>query len=44
VSIAFDRDRAFFRSFDRALQGIMVPFFHRLMRYRTMHYELTVEG
>lgn len=23
------------------LQGILVPFGHRLMRYRTMHYELT---
>jgi hypothetical protein len=97
VSIAFDHDRAFFRSFDKAwktkrlrnnpqvevapatlrgkplgppvkaratllegeqagiaaralarrhrvLQGIMVPIFHRLQRYRTMHYELTVDG
>ena len=97
VSIAFDHDRAFFRSFDKAwktkrlrnnpqvevapatlrgkpvgppvkaratlldgeqadvaaralarrhrvLQGILVPLFHRLARYRTMHYELTAEG
>lgn len=97
VSIAFDHDRAFFRSFDKAwktkrlrnnpqvevapatlrgkplgppvkaratllegeqagiaaralarrhrvLQGVMVPIFHRLQRYRTMHYELTVDG
>jgi uncharacterized protein len=93
VSIAFDGDRAFFRSYDKAwktrrlrrdprvraapstirgkltgpaipasatllegeqarvaaralarrhrvLQGIVVPAAHRLMRYRTMHYEL----
>jgi PPOX class probable F420-dependent enzyme len=93
VSIAFDGDRAFFRSYDKAwktkrlrnnpevkaapsnmrgeatgeaihghavlldgedakraakalaknqrfLQGALVPIFHRLMRYRTMHYEL----
>jgi uncharacterized protein len=93
VSIAFDGDRAFFRSYDKAwktkrlrrnpavlaapstllgkargpaiggtarlldddearraalalarrhrlLQGILVPLAHRLMRYRTMHYEL----
>jgi uncharacterized protein len=93
VSIAFDGDRAFFRSYDKAwktkrlrrnpavlaapstllgktrgpaiggtarlldddearraaralarrhrlLQGIVVPLAHRLMRYRTMHYEL----
>jgi uncharacterized protein len=25
----------------RALQGILVPLGHRLMRYQTMHYELT---
>jgi hypothetical protein len=24
----------------RVLQGILVPFGHRLMRYRTIHYEL----
>jgi uncharacterized protein len=23
------------------LQGVLVPLFHRLMRYRTLHYELT---
>ena len=93
VSIAFDDDRAFFRSYDQAwktkrlrnnprvgvapatlrgkptgppiraratlahgeqartaasalarhhrvLQGILVPLAHRIMRYRTMHYEL----
>jgi len=93
VSIAFDGDRAFFRSYNKAwktkrlrnnpevkaapsnmrgeptgeaihgravlldgedakraakalaknqrfLQGTLVPVFHRLMRYRTMHYEL----
>ena len=93
VSIAFDRERAFFRSYDKAwktrrlrrnpavqaapatlrgqptgpavrarailldgeqahvaaralarrhriLQAILVPAAHRLMRYRTMHYEL----
>jgi uncharacterized protein len=93
VSIAFDGDRAFFRSYDKAwktrrlrhnsraqiapstlrgkptgpaiqaratllegeqariaaralarrhrvLQAILVPMAHRLMRYRTMHYEL----
>src|ERR1043165_5580812 len=93
VSIAFDRERAFFRSYDKAwktrrlrrnptvqaapatlrgqpigpairaratplhgeqarlaaralarrhriLQAILVPATHRLMRYRTMHYEL----
>ena len=96
VSIAFDGDRAFFRSYDkawktkrlrnnpsvdvapatlrgkptgptvharatllaggqaelarnalarrhRALQAILVPLAHRLMRYRTMHYELQAE-
>jgi PPOX class probable F420-dependent enzyme len=96
VSIAFDGDRAFFRSYDQAwktkrlrnnprvrvapstmrgqptgpalqaratlldgeqarvaaralarrqrvLQGILVPAAHRLMRYRTMHYELVAE-
>jgi PPOX class probable F420-dependent enzyme len=27
------------------LQGVLVPVFHRLMRYRTLHYELTtLEG
>jgi hypothetical protein len=94
VSIAFDGDRAFFRSYDKAwktkrlrnnprvecapatlagkptgpsvparatlldkkesrvaaralarhhrfLQGFLVPLAHRLLRYRTMHYELT---
>jgi uncharacterized protein len=94
VSIAFDGDRAFFRSYDKAwktkrlrnnpqvevapatlrgrplgppvqgwatllegeqagiaartlarhhrvLQGILVPLAHRLLRYHTMHYELT---
>lgn len=93
MSIAFDGDRVFFRSFDKAwktkrlrhnphvraapstlrgaptapaicahasllegeqarvaakalarrhrvLQGVLVPVMHRLMRYRTMHYEL----
>ncbi|MGH3302486.1 MAG: PPOX class F420-dependent oxidoreductase [Streptosporangiaceae bacterium] len=93
VSIAFDRDRAFFRSYDKAwktkrlrhtpavdvapstvrgrvtgphlrgtarlldgddarvaaralarrhpvLQGALVPVMHRVLRYRTMHYEL----
>ena len=25
----------------RVLQGILVPLTHRLMRYRTVHYELT---
>jgi len=24
----------------RVLQGLLVPLFHRLMRYQTMHYEL----
>ena len=94
VSIAFDGDRAFFRSYDKAwktkrlcrnplvefapstlrgealgpsvraratllegpqatiaaralsrrhpvLQGVLVPVAHRMLRYRTMHYELT---
>jgi PPOX class probable F420-dependent enzyme len=94
VSIAFDGDRAFFRSYDKAwktrrlrrnpqvelapstlrgrpvgppvaaratlldgeqadvaasalarrhpvLQGILVPLAHRVLRYRTMHYELS---
>lgn len=94
VSVAFDGDRAFFRSYDKAwktkrlrrnpqveyapstlggkptgpsapgravllegeqariaaralarrhrlLQGVLVPLAHRLLRYRTMHYELT---
>ena len=94
VSIAFDGERAFFRSYDKAwktkrlrnnpeveaapsnlrgkvtgdsihgraqllagddakraaraiarnqrvLQGVLVPITHRLMRYRTLHYELT---
>jgi uncharacterized protein len=27
----------------RILQGILVPLFHRLKRYRTLHYELTPE-
>ena len=27
----------------RVLQGILVPLAHRLMRYRTMHYELRFE-
>ena len=27
----------------RVLQGILVPLTHRLMRYQTMHYELTAE-
>jgi uncharacterized protein len=97
VSIAFDGERAFFRSYDRAwktkrlrnnphvevapatlrgeptgptisgtatllsrddaegaaralrrgqrvLQGVLVPLAHRLMRYRTMHYELHLDG
>jgi len=97
VSIAFDGDRAFFRSYDKAwktkrirnnphvevapatlrgrplgppvqgratvldgeqagmaartlarrhrvLQGILVPLAHRLLRYQTMHYELTAEA
>jgi PPOX class probable F420-dependent enzyme len=97
VSIAFDGDRAFFRSYDQAwktkrlrnnprvrvapstmrgqptgpalqaratlldgeqarvaaralarrqrvLQGILVPAAHRLMRYRTMHYELVADS
>jgi uncharacterized protein len=26
------------------LQGVLVPLFHRLMRYRTLHYELTPNG
>ena len=96
VSIAFDGERAFFRSYDKAwktrrlrrnpqvqiaastlrgkatgpvvraratllqgeqervaakalarhhrvLQGIVVPTAHRLLRYRTMHYELTAD-
>ena len=25
----------------RLLQGVLVPVAHRLMRYRTLHYELT---
>ena len=25
----------------RLLQGVMVPFFHRLKRYKTLHFELT---
>jgi len=97
VSIAFDGDRAFFRSYDKAwktmrlrhnprvlaapstlrgqptgaaivaratlleggqarvaaralsrrqrvLQGVIVPAAHRLLRYRTMHYELQPDG
>ncbi|MGZ4273813.1 MAG: PPOX class F420-dependent oxidoreductase [Solirubrobacteraceae bacterium] len=97
VSIAFDGDRAFFRSYDKAwktkrlsrnpdvkaapatvkgtptgppidaratlldgdqarvaaralarrhrlLQALAVPMLHRLMRYRTMHYELHASG
>jgi uncharacterized protein len=97
VSIAFDGDRAFFRSYDkawktrrlrrnpavlvapctlrgkvtgpslhgtarlldgdaaqlasralarrhRALQGVLVPTAHKLMRYQTMHYELVPES
>ena len=28
----------------RVLQGIFVPLGHRLMRYKTMHYELTERG
>jgi uncharacterized protein len=28
----------------RILQGILVPLTHRLMRYRTVHYELTTLG
>jgi hypothetical protein len=77
VSLAFDGERAFFRSYDKAwktrrlrrspaisaratlldgeqarmaaralarrhriLQAILVPTAHRLMRYRTLHYEL----
>ena len=96
VSVAFDGDRAYFRSFDKAwktkrirrdpsvraapstfrgrptgpairaratlldgeqasvaaralarrhrvLQAVVVPTAHRLMRYRTMHYELTAQ-
>jgi PPOX class probable F420-dependent enzyme len=27
----------------RVLQGLLVPLAHRLMRYRTMHYELRAE-
>ena len=27
----------------RALQGLLVPLSHRLMRYRTMHYELEAD-
>jgi uncharacterized protein len=27
----------------RVLQGLLVPLAHRLMRYRTMHYELQVD-
>ena len=46
VSIAFDGDRAFFRSYDKAwkrvLHAVVVPLVHRLRRHRTiMHYELT---
>jgi PPOX class probable F420-dependent enzyme len=26
------------------LQGVLVPLFHRLMRYRTLHYELTPDA
>jgi len=29
---------------NRILQGILVPAFHRLRRYRTLHYELTSRG
>jgi uncharacterized protein len=28
----------------RALQGVLVPLTHRLMSYRTMHYELVPRG
>ena len=28
----------------RILQGLLVPALHRLMRYRTLHYELTPEA
>ena len=28
----------------RILQGLLVPLLHRLMRYRTLHYELTPTG
>ena len=34
--------RALARS-HRVLQGMLVPLAHRLMRYRTMHYELVTE-
>ena len=27
----------------RVLQGLLVPLTHRLMRYRTMHYELRAD-
>ena len=37
VSIAFDGDRAFFRSYD---QAVLVLFAHRVKHYQTMHYEL----
>src|SRR6266566_4116935 len=65
VSVAFDGERPFFLSYDKAwktrrlrrnpavqaapapwhgrhrvLQAILVPTAHRLMRYRTLHYEL----
>ena len=45
VSIAFEGDqarvaaRALARR-HRVLQAVLVPAMHRLMRYRTMHYEL----
>jgi uncharacterized protein len=26
------------------LQGVLVPLFHKLMRYRTLHYELTPDA
>ena len=26
------------------LQGLLVPVYHRLMRYRTLHYELTPDA
>jgi hypothetical protein len=45
VSVAFDGGRAFFRSRalgrrHRILQAILVPVAHRMMGYRTLHYEL----
>ena len=37
VTIAVEGEHAFIRTYD---QGIVVPLFHRIKRYRTLHYEV----